>query len=586
MDKAIHFNSKISILLTLILIALSTVVAIAIYGEANSMPGVKITSHYQDQQVPIGELNVSGISTDNATTACQVYLDWNDLKPFQAATATGPGGVNDYSTWSFLYSKDYHMIKEGNNELTAKLSCGDIPVSTKYYSLNVTGITADTEDPLSYASGDSVDPKKVAADRNNDSLQVEPKNPPISILSDYLDSSIEPAISSAGSEQANANNTKSYLLPAPSFVENSESNFGNATSLEGRGQLKLIPPVANAGSDLIVNEGSSISLNASESNDPDGIILSYIWKQNPHPLITLGDAETKIWTFTVPSVSSDTTFTFELTVSDNNGLTATDSTNVLVRDVSTSNPSFSSNNNAPIANAGPDLEVNESMSLTLSGSASSDPDIGDSLNYSWKQTAGNPVLDTSAGADKEVLTFTSPVVSADTIFTFELIVTDRHGIMDTDVMNVLVRDIPSSSASNNTITSPSNSENQASKMMVQIEVAEDPISLGDEQTVTVTVNDAISDETIQYADIDGMVTYPSGDTKEFDDDDDGIVSYAWELDEDSDPGTFAVAVNASAAGYEEISESINFEAVGGEEGEGEGEGEGEDKQNNEEGEDD
>ena len=576
MDKAIHFNSKISILLTLILIALSTVAAIAIYGEANNTPGVKITSHYQDQQVPIGELNVSGISTDNATTACQVHLDWNDLKPFQAATATGPGGVNDYSTWSFLYSKNYHMIKEGNNELTAKVSCGDIPGSTKYYSLNVTGLTADTEDPLSYETGDSIDPKKVAADRKNDSLLVEPENPPISILSDYPDSSIEPAISNAGAEQANGNNTKPYLLPAPSFRENRESNFGNETSLEGRGQLKLIPPVADAGSDLIVNEGSSISLNASKSIDPDGIILSYIWKQNPHPLITLGDAETKIWTFTVPSVSSDTTFTFELTVSDNNGLTSTDSTNVLVRDVSTSNTSFSSNNNAPIANAGPDLEVNENMSLTLSGSASSDPDIGDSLNYSWKQTAGNPVLDTSAGADKELLTFTSPIVSADTVFTFELIVTDKHGIMDTDVMNVLVRDMPSSSASNNTITAPSNSENQASKMMVQIEVAEDPISLGDEQTVTVTVNDAISDETIQYADIDGMVTYPSGDTKEFDDDDDGIVSYAWELDEDSDPGTFAVDVNASAAGYEEISKSISFEVVG----------EGEDKQNNEEEEDD
>jgi hypothetical protein len=582
MDKAIHFNSKISILLTLILIALSTVAAIAIYGEANNTPGVKITSHYQDQQVPIGELNVSGISTDNATTACQVYLDWNDLKPFQAATATGPGGVNDYSTWSFLYSKNYHMIKGGNNELTAKVSCGDIPGSTKYYSLNVTGITADTEDPLSYESGDSIDPKKVAAEQNNESLLVEPENPPFSILSDYLDSSIEPAISPAGTEQANGNNTKPYLLPAPSFRENRESNFDNASSLEGRGELKLIPPVADAGSDLIVNEGSSISLNASKSNDPDGIILSYIWKQNPHPLITLGDAQTKIWTFIVPSVSSDTTFTFELTVIDNNGLTSTDSTNVLVRDVSTNNTSLSSSNNAPIANAGPDLEVNENMSLTLSGSASSDLDIGDSLNYSWKQTAGNPVLDTSAGVDKEVLTFTSPIVSADTVFTFELIVTDKHGTMDKDVMNVLVRDMPSSSASNNTITAPSNSENQASKMMVQIEVAEDPISLGDEQTVTVTVNDAISDETIQYADIDGMVTYPSGDTKEFDDDDDGIVSYAWELDEDSDPGIFAVDVNASAAGYEEISKSISFEAVGeGEEGE-----EGEDKQNNEEEEDD
>ena len=576
MDKAIHFNIKLLILLTLILIAFSSVPAIAISGETNNMPGVKITSHYQDQQVPIGELNVSGISTDNATSGCQVYLDWNDLKPFQAATATGPAGLNDYSTWSFLYSKNYHMIKEGNNELTAKVSCGDIPGSTKYYSLNVTGITADTEDPLSYGSGDSIDPKKVVANRNNDSLLVEPENPPVSIISEYLDSNIEPAISSARAEQANANNTKPYL-PAPSFRENRESNFGNTTSLEGRGQLKLIPPVADAGSDLIVNEGSSISLNASESIDPDGIILSYIWNQNAHPLITLGDAETKIWTFTAPSVSSDTTFTFKLTVSDNNGLTATDSTNVLVRDISTSSPSLSSSNNAPIANAGPDLEVNENNSISLSGSASSDPDIGDSLNYSWKQTAGNPVLDISAGVDKEILTFTSPTVSVDTMFTFELIVTDKYGIMNTDIMNVLVKDIPSSSASNSTIGAPSNSENQASKMMVRIEVAEDPISLGDEQTVTVTVNDATSDETIKYADIDGMVTYPSGDTKEFDDDDDGIVSYAWEVDEDSEPGTFTVDVNASAAGYEEISESISFEAVGEEEEEGEGE-----KQNNKE----
>jgi hypothetical protein len=581
MDKAIHYNIKLPILLTLILLALSTITAIAVSGETNNIPGVKITSHYQDQQVPIGELNVSGISTDNATNDCQVYLDWNDLKPFQTATATGPAGVNDYSTWSFLYSKNYHMIKEGNNELTAKLSCGAVTGSTKYYSLNVTGITADTEDPLSYGSGDSIDPKKVVVDKNNDSLLVKPENPPVSIISEYLDSNIEPAISSARAEQANANNTKPYLLPAPSVRENRESNFGNTTSLEGRGQLKLIPPIADAGSDSIVNEGSSISLNASKSIDPDGIILSYIWKQNPHPLITLGDAETKIWTFTAPSVSSDTTFTFKLTVSDNNGLTATDSTNVLVKDVSTSSPSLSSSNNAPIANAGPDLEVNENVSISLSGSASSDPDIGDSLNYSWRQTAGNPVLDISTGVDKELLTFTSPTVSLDTMFTFELIVTDKHGITDTDVMNLLVRDIPSLSASNSTISAPSNSENQASKMMVRIEVSEDPISIGDEQTVTVSVNDAISDETIKYADIDGMVTYPSGDTKEFDDDDDGIVSYVWEVDEDSEPGTFTVDVNASAAGYEEISKSISFEAVGEEEGEEEGE-----KQNNKEEEED
>jgi hypothetical protein len=75
---------------------------------------------------------------------------------------------------------------------------------------------------------------------------------------------------------------------------------------------------------LIVNESSTIALKASGSIDPNGIILAYIWKQNPHPVITLGRAETKIWTFTAPSVSSDSIFTFELTVTDKQGLIDTD----------------------------------------------------------------------------------------------------------------------------------------------------------------------------------------------------------------------------------------------------------------------
>src|SRR5687768_15750195 len=59
--------------------------------------GVKITSPSTGQQVPAGELIISGTSTDNATTDCTVYADWNNTKPFQTATATGPAGVNDYS---------------------------------------------------------------------------------------------------------------------------------------------------------------------------------------------------------------------------------------------------------------------------------------------------------------------------------------------------------------------------------------------------------------------------------------------------------------------------------------------------------
>ena len=148
----------------------------SMYWEAYSIPGIKINSHYQAQQVPVGELSVSGVSTDNATSPYQVYLDWNDLKLFQNATAIGPDGENDYSKWSFVYTKGYHTIEEGNNELTAKVSCGNNPGSTKYYSLNVTGVAEGEQDSLTNANNSSIDSKSVPSDENNDSLAIETRN--------------------------------------------------------------------------------------------------------------------------------------------------------------------------------------------------------------------------------------------------------------------------------------------------------------------------------------------------------------------------------------------------------------------------
>src|SRR5919112_65508 len=115
--------------------------------QAADEPGITIISPEQGQQVPVGQLTISGTSTDNPTTDCQVSVDVNDVKPLQNATATGPGGVNDYSTWQFTYTEDYQLIKEGVNELTSKLSCLSNPANvTKYYSVNVTGTSA-TQSP-------------------------------------------------------------------------------------------------------------------------------------------------------------------------------------------------------------------------------------------------------------------------------------------------------------------------------------------------------------------------------------------------------------------------------------------------------
>jgi hypothetical protein len=114
---------------------------------------VKIESPEKNQYVPIGPLTVSGTSSDNSTTDCQVYVDWNDLKPPQKATAAvlltnnnntnfgdGQSG-NNYANWTYTFTKEYHEITNGTNELTAKLDCLAYPSNyTKFSSINVTGV--------------------------------------------------------------------------------------------------------------------------------------------------------------------------------------------------------------------------------------------------------------------------------------------------------------------------------------------------------------------------------------------------------------------------------------------------------------
>lgn len=111
---------------------------------------IKIDSPVSNQQVPVGELTINGTSSDNSSAQCQVYVDWNNLKPYQLATPTGSNGTTDFSTWSYTYSSKYHLIQTGLNDLTSKITClvpPGGPTVTKWYSVNVTGSTSPSQSP-------------------------------------------------------------------------------------------------------------------------------------------------------------------------------------------------------------------------------------------------------------------------------------------------------------------------------------------------------------------------------------------------------------------------------------------------------
>jgi len=133
-ERMLLFGFSGTLLALMMFISIGSVSVYAITIKIESPPG--------NQQVPVGELTISGTSSDNSSSQCQVYLDWNNLKPYQLATPTGSNGSADFSKWSFTYTSKYHLIQTGVNDLTSKITCLVPPAGptvTKWYSINVTG---------------------------------------------------------------------------------------------------------------------------------------------------------------------------------------------------------------------------------------------------------------------------------------------------------------------------------------------------------------------------------------------------------------------------------------------------------------
>ena len=77
--------------------------------------GVKITSPKANQTVPIGTLTIYGTSSDTPDTNCKVFVDWNNTKPMQNVTGIGPGGLDDYSKWTYTLRATILLAKAQMN---------------------------------------------------------------------------------------------------------------------------------------------------------------------------------------------------------------------------------------------------------------------------------------------------------------------------------------------------------------------------------------------------------------------------------------------------------------------------------------
>ena len=65
------------------------------------------------------------------------------------------------------------------------------------------------------------------------------------------------------------------------------------------------PPVADAGADQVVDAGTTVTLTATASSDPDGSIASYAWTQTAGTVVALSGTNSDTVMFTAPDMAAD-----------------------------------------------------------------------------------------------------------------------------------------------------------------------------------------------------------------------------------------------------------------------------------------
>ena len=180
-------------------------------------------------------------------------------------------------------------------------------------------------------------------------------------------------------------------------------------------------PTAIVPSDFEVNENTvDVALDGSESDDYGSTgIASYAWQQIDssgaviNDGISINQADAAIASFTAPEVDTDTELSFQLTVTDDDGISASADLVVTI-------------NNYPTATATVNTtDLNEGDSVTLDGSGS---DTDGSVTHTWHSVNNEGNIETPELTTDEDYVFTAPAVDADTSYTFRYTVTDSDGV--------------------------------------------------------------------------------------------------------------------------------------------------------------
>ena len=402
-----------------------------------------------DQTVVEGDpVTLDGSASSDPEGATLTY-DWT-----QTAPDSGEGSAVTLDTIDPRKPKFIAPELSATTTLTFSLTVGDGTQDSTADTVDIT-VTADNDAPTAHAGGnqtvDEGDPVTLNGSGSSDPegadltyawTQTAPDSGPGSAVPLSDETTASPSFTAP---DLLATTTLTFSLTVGDGVNTSTADTVDITVTADNDE-----PTAHAGGNQTVDEGDPVTLNGSASSDPEGAALTYAWTQTAPDsglgsAVTLDTTDPAKPTFTAPTgLPDDVTMTFSLTVSDGVNTSAADTVDITVR---------AGTDDAPSADAGADQTVDEGDTVTLNGSASSDPE-GTALTYAWTQTApasglGSAV--TLATTDPDKPTFTAPTELLENLtLTFSLTVSDGVNTSTADTVDITVRagtnDAPSADA--------------------------------------------------------------------------------------------------------------------------------------------
>ena len=178
--------------------------------------------------------------------------------------------------------------------------------------------------------------------------------------------------------------------------------------------------IVSPSNDSVFYAGDHITLSGSAYDIDDGTLTddNLEWSSNIQGVLGSGES--------LSIVLDEGTHEITLTATDANDVSASTDP-IFIRIVDRAQ--------APVANAGSDIDTYSGVQVTLDGALSNDPNL-DELTYLWSQLSGPTVaLDNS---DISTPSFTAPTVDEETYIEFQLDVSDgvNDGIPDTTLVRV------------------------------------------------------------------------------------------------------------------------------------------------------